>query len=264
MPSNLASESDLSAASSTRGRRETGSSLRRPGRLAEGALDKALQCVARVSGELGHELNNQLAVILNYTYVLGRRVGEGAGLQEHLDEMRRAAWTASDLANQMHHFGQARRPPRECTALGELLTELEPVLQHGLDPDRELEVRIDGDLFPVLVARGPLESMLLRAALFKHRSVAPANALCIHAYNARRDTTAADGSPRQYPAVQLEIGPLPASTGHRASAGGKQGSTAEQLLSERMRAGLGELGAELEVDETDDQVTVTLWLPASE
>lgn len=52
----------------------------------------------RVASEIAHDFNNQIAIILNYTFVLLRHMPDGSPLKAHVSEMQAAAWRASQVA----------------------------------------------------------------------------------------------------------------------------------------------------------------------
>ncbi|HKU41688.1 MAG TPA: PAS domain-containing protein [Polyangiales bacterium] len=56
----------------------------------------------RVASEIAHDFNNQIAVILNYTFVLLRHMPDGSPLKAHVAEMQAAAWRASQVAQAIH------------------------------------------------------------------------------------------------------------------------------------------------------------------
>jgi len=227
-------------------------------------IEPTLSSVARIAGELGHELNNELAAVLNYTYVLSRRLGDDAETSEHVGELREAAWRATGLAEHLLTFSHAQRLAPIGTSLETVLRDLEPLLLHGLDPDRMLEIALDDGLHPVTIARSAIESLLLRAALIKHRSGSALGPLFIRGRNARLERGGPGDSTVAEDFVRLDVGPLPLeTTDRRTSDGGLSASTEDQLLSDRVRTGLSHLGARLETSRRDDALTVTAYLPAS-
>lgn len=68
-------------------------------RSARSELQAALQ---RVASEIAHDFNNQIAVILNYTFVLLRQMPADSPLKAHVSEMQAAAWRASQVAQAIH------------------------------------------------------------------------------------------------------------------------------------------------------------------
>jgi signal transduction histidine kinase len=57
---------------------------------------------SRFASEIAHDFNNQIAVILNYTFVLLRQMPSDSPLKAHVAEMQAAAWRASQVAQAIH------------------------------------------------------------------------------------------------------------------------------------------------------------------
>jgi signal transduction histidine kinase len=55
-----------------------------------------------VASEIAHDFNNQISVILNYTFVLLRHMPADSPLKQHVSEMQAAAWRASQVAQAIH------------------------------------------------------------------------------------------------------------------------------------------------------------------
>lgn len=68
-------------------------------RPLRGELQSALQ---RVASEIAHDFNNQIAVVLNYTFVLLKQMPAESPLKAHVSEMQAAAWRASQIAQAIH------------------------------------------------------------------------------------------------------------------------------------------------------------------
>jgi PAS domain-containing protein len=100
-----------------------------------------LASVVRLTGELGHDLNNQLAAVLNYAFVVERRLGANSKDIAHLSDLRAAAWRAAGLTRWLQLGG--RRPGLGAEPLGvsTLLAGIEPLARH-LARDVPLEVRV--------------------------------------------------------------------------------------------------------------------------
>lgn len=69
------------------------------GRAEPSHTRSALQ---RVASEIAHDFNNQITVILNYTFVLLRHIPADSPLKTHITEMQAAAWRASQVAQAIH------------------------------------------------------------------------------------------------------------------------------------------------------------------
>ena len=112
-----------------------------------------IDVIGRLAAELSHDLNNDLAAVLNYTFILERQV-EGP-LREHVVELREAAWRASARARSLKLFGNTRRGELSDLAVDGLLYDLRQVLARVAG---ELSLRIDLPISLPLV-RGSLSAV---------------------------------------------------------------------------------------------------------
>jgi signal transduction histidine kinase len=70
-----------------------------------------LQGVAQLAGEVAHDLNNLLAVMLTYAQLTERSLGEGHPAGADLREIRIAAERAAALTRRLLVAGRAAPPP---------------------------------------------------------------------------------------------------------------------------------------------------------
>jgi nitrogen-specific signal transduction histidine kinase len=80
--------------------------------IAETATEHAQSAppskLQRFTSEIAHDFNNQIAVILNYTFVLLRHMPADSPLKAHVAEMQAAAWRASQVAQAIHRALSSR------------------------------------------------------------------------------------------------------------------------------------------------------------
>jgi PAS domain-containing protein len=74
----------------------------RAGRAGSSGRKDLQTALQRVASEIAHDFNNQIAVILNYTFVLLRQMPADSPLKAHVSEMQTAAWRASQVAQAIH------------------------------------------------------------------------------------------------------------------------------------------------------------------
>jgi signal transduction histidine kinase len=71
-------------------------------RSVRSAMNELQASLRAVASEIAHDFNNQIAVILNYTFVLLRQMPQESPLKAHVSEMQAAAWRASQIAQAIH------------------------------------------------------------------------------------------------------------------------------------------------------------------
>jgi signal transduction histidine kinase len=121
-----------------------------------------LPALGRLAAEVAHDLNNQLAVITNYGFILERQL---AGTPQAMlaRELRDAAWRASATARRL----KAVARPRDLTrgvALDELILDLRPLLAH-LAQDATLRVDLELGLPDADVERSFMEQLVVGEVL---------------------------------------------------------------------------------------------------
>jgi len=77
-----------------------------PSRRTRGVTAEAICALQRMASEIAHDVNNQIAVVLNYTFVLLRQMPDDSPLKVHVAEMQAAAWRASRVAQTIRALQQ--------------------------------------------------------------------------------------------------------------------------------------------------------------
>jgi hypothetical protein len=125
----------------------------------------AIDVLGRLTGELVHDINNQLSAALNYVFILQRRVGREEPWASHLDGLQAAAWRAAALAGGLRLVGRKRSAEPQCLRLGETIEALEPLLQH-VATGVQLELRLAQGLPEVHAPLAYLEQVVMMVALY--------------------------------------------------------------------------------------------------
>jgi len=152
----------------------------------------AISAVARVAGEIAHDFNNQIAVVLNYSFILLRQLPDESPLRAHVVEMQSAAWRASQVAQEMLGFGGQRRAEADEIDLNALLGDVKALFTHALREDTLLEQQLGQDLWRVRARRAHLEWLLVELASRMRATMGPIARFCIATANSTH--TAQDDS----------------------------------------------------------------------
>ncbi|MGD8858769.1 MAG: hypothetical protein PVI30_02085 [Myxococcales bacterium] len=152
-----------------------------------------LPALGRLAAEIAHDLNNQLAVITNYGFILERQLS-GTRQAALARELRDAAWRASATARRI----KAVARPRDVTrgvALDELILDLRPLLAH-LAQEATLRVDLELGLPTVDVERSFLEQLVVGEVLVALAHTPPHGEVVIWAKgHTPLDTTNGSGAP---------------------------------------------------------------------
>ena len=124
-----------------------------------------MEAVGRLAGGVAHDFNNLLTAILGYSELLlnGKRApGKTACYAE---EIRKAAERAKSLTTQLLAFSRKQILTPRTFPLGEVVTNIKPMLERLLSQDIELESRIlsrDGN---IRADRGQIEQVIVNLAV---------------------------------------------------------------------------------------------------
>lgn len=129
------------------------------------SAETAIDVLGRLTGELVHDINNQLSAALNYVFILQRRVGREEPWASHLDGLQAAAWRAAALAGGLRLVGRKRSAEPQRLRLGETVEALEPVLQH-VATGVQIELRLAPDLPDVHAPLAYLEQAIMMVTLY--------------------------------------------------------------------------------------------------
>jgi hypothetical protein len=170
-----------------------------------------LSVAGRVAGEIAHDFNNQLSIVLNYSFILLRELPQESALREHVSDMQSAAWRASEVARQLLRFGSARSIEPVTLDVNQLVLETHQLLGYVLRGTTRVERRLADDVWPVHARRAHLEWLLVELAMhlrarlgsLEYLRIATCNAPPEAAQDARSVSVFIDAYPA-YPASAYE------------------------------------------------------------
>ncbi|MDD9935331.1 MAG: response regulator [Myxococcales bacterium] len=142
-----------------------------------------LDSLGRLAGGVAHDFNNLLTVILARASMIQQRHGDsGAEL------IVEAAQRASELTRQLLSFSRKAVVERKHVELGELLRELERLLEHVIPENIAVEVRPDPQIWGVLADPGRLQQVLLNLAINARDAMPEGGRLTLDARNLELDS----------------------------------------------------------------------------
>ena len=219
---------------------------------ARNAADAAvLSTVGRVAGEIAHDFNNQIAVVINYSSILLRQLPDDSPLREHVAEMQRAAWRASQVAQEMLGFGGQRNAEPDDIDLNALLTDIHALFAHALGEDTRVERRLGENLWRVRARRAHLEWLLVELASRTRSTLGDIASFCITTSNADLLESGANHECTRAVVISVEARP----SGSAAAVAPR--SLAPSPLGPRSSTGISGLrGAELALAHAQGELTV--------
>jgi len=136
-------------------------------KLLEDELRQAqkMEAVGRLAGGVAHDFNNLLTVIKGYAELLGNEPGDTGTYQRNLEQIRKAADRAAALTRQLLAFSRRQVLALEAVNLGEVVANLQELLQRLLGEDVELATQYGETLGQVRADRGQIEQVLMNLAI---------------------------------------------------------------------------------------------------
>jgi hypothetical protein len=140
--------------------------------------------LGRVTGEFAHDFNNQIAVILNYSFIMLRQLPEDSPLRSHVGEMQNAAWRASQFAEMMLGLGGRRATEADEVDVNALLGDVQALFAYTLLGATPIEQHLAHDLWRVRMRRAHLERLLIEMTSRLRSAIGPVERFRITTNNA--------------------------------------------------------------------------------
>jgi signal transduction histidine kinase len=138
------------------------------------AQQERLESLGQLAGGVAHDFNNLLSVMLNFATFASEQVGAAVAHEDvgeittaetDLRRVIEAAERAARLTRQLLTFARREVVRPETVDVGEVITQLEPLLQRSLGEHVELVFEPHGELWPVVIDRGHLEQIVVNLAV---------------------------------------------------------------------------------------------------
>jgi PAS domain S-box-containing protein len=125
------------------------------------AQAQRLESVGQLAGGVAHDFNNLLSVILTCVGFASRELPADHPVRDDVEEIGRAADRAAALTRQLLMFSRREVVKPEVLDVGDLVRELERLLNRTLSERIELRISVGPGLVPVLADRAQLEQVLV-------------------------------------------------------------------------------------------------------
>lgn len=172
-----------------------------------------VEAFSQLTGGVAHDFNNMLSVVIGYAQILQEEMAESDERKTFLDEIEKAAFRASSLANQLLAFNKPPAVRKSSLQLGELLTEVTKMLKRLLGEQIELSIAPGGNLWPVMADRSQIEQVFINLAVGAREVMVNGGRVEISAGNAALDavrkTSTGSVPPGNYVRVELLLLPDP-------------------------------------------------------
>ena len=124
-----------------------------------------MEALGKLTGGISHDYNNMLGVILGYSDLLADHFKDDPEHLDYVDQIRRAAQRGSDLTRRLLSFSRNRPTKTTMVNINDVLNEDRKMLAKTLTARIELSMKLDDDLWPVLVDKSCLEDAILNMSI---------------------------------------------------------------------------------------------------
>jgi nitrogen-specific signal transduction histidine kinase/CheY-like chemotaxis protein len=148
-----------------------------------------MEAIGRLSGGIAHDFNNHLGVIIGYSRVLKRQLGENNSLCEHALEIEKAGERAASLTKQLLAFSRQQVLTPAVLNLNTLTADMEKMLPRLLGEDIEVSLILDPGLSNVKADQGQIEQVIMNLAVNARDAMPEGGKLKVQTTNAVLDQT---------------------------------------------------------------------------
>jgi two-component system cell cycle sensor histidine kinase/response regulator CckA len=124
-----------------------------------------MEAVGRLAGGIAHDFNNLLTVIMSYTDMLSEGFAPKDPRADDLNEIRKAAVTASSLTHQLLAFSRQQVIEARIVNLNDVVSTSQKMLQRLIGEDVELATILTDEPVTVLIDPGQLEQVIMNLAV---------------------------------------------------------------------------------------------------
>jgi PAS domain S-box-containing protein len=143
------------------------------------AQAQRLESVGQLAGGVAHDFNNLLSVILTCVGFAERELPADHPVRDDVEEIGRAADRAAALTRQLLMFSRREVVKPEVIDVGEMVHDLERLLNRTLSERIDLRIEIGDAVVPVLADRAQLEQVLINLAVNARDAMPGGGALSI-------------------------------------------------------------------------------------
>jgi len=142
-----------------------------------------MESIGRLAGGVAHDFNNLVTAILGFSELALRQMPEHHPTREHLDEIRKAGTSASNLIRQLLAFSKRRPEAPIVLNLNKFILNLEKMFGRLIGEDITLINQLDTDLQSVLIDPGQIEQILINLIVNAREAMPKGGAITIETSN---------------------------------------------------------------------------------
>lgn len=146
-----------------------------------------MEAVGKLAGGVAHDFNNLLSVIMSYSAMIGDSLTPADPMRADVEEIRRAAGRASELARQLLAFGRQQIMQPRVLDLNRALSAIEKMLRRLVGENVVLTLRPGANVGKIQVDPGQLEQVVMNLVLNARDAMPHGGSLTISTGNASLD-----------------------------------------------------------------------------
>ena len=150
-------------------------------------MAQKMEAIGRLSGGIAHDFNNLLGVIIGYSRVLKRELGQSSPLFEHALEIEKAGQRAASLTKQLLAFSRQQVLTPEILNLNTLAADMEKMLPQLLGEDIAVTLILDPVLGNVKADQSQVEQVIMNLAVNARDAMPMGGKLKIETSNVQLD-----------------------------------------------------------------------------
>ncbi len=143
-----------------------------------------MESIGRLAGGVAHDFNNMLALILGYAELAQLEIDKGSGVQEHLNEIVKAAEHSRDITGQLLAFSRQQIIAPRAMDLKRALQEKQNTLPRLIGEEIRLHYELEDGLWPVKIDPTQFDQIVLNLAINARDAMPNGGSLIISAANA--------------------------------------------------------------------------------
>ncbi len=170
-------------------------------------MAQKMEAIGRLSGGIAHDFNNHLGVIIGYSRVLRKALGEQNALCEHALEIEKAGQRASSLTKQLLAFSRQQVLTPSVLNLNTLALDMESMLPRLLGEDVAVSLTLEPKLDSVKADPSQIENVIMNLAVNARDAMPDGGKLKIRTANVEMDQKYTRSHPGSRPGsyVLLEV-----------------------------------------------------------
>ncbi len=158
-----------------------------------------IEAVGRLAGGVAHDFNNMLSVILGHAEMAQQKESPSPSLQEHLEQIQKAAERSADIVRQLLAFARKQTVAPKILDLNETLASMLKMLGRLIGEVVNLTWIPGKDLWPVKIDPSQVDQILANLCINARDAIDGGGKISIEVGNQSCDASFCGGHPGLYP-----------------------------------------------------------------